>query len=118
MKQKSTVTVLGLFIALVATVATSMGIFSTGGPGNYEHTSIRGKVVAIYGKGLYKHMSAEVAPQGIAQDYVTLFIGVPLLLISLFLARSGSLKGRFWLAGTLAYFLVTYLFYTVRSMYN
>jgi hypothetical protein len=118
MKQKSTVTVLGLFIALVAIVATSMGIFSTGGPGNYQHTSIRGKVVAIYGKGLYKHMSAEVAPQGIAQDYVTLFIGVPLLLISLFLARSGSLKGRFLLAGTLTYFLVTYLFYTVMGMYN
>jgi hypothetical protein len=63
-------------------------------------------------------MSAEVAIQGIAQDYVTLFIGVPLLFISLFLAGKGSIRGRFLLAGTLGYFLVTYLFYLVMAMYN
>jgi hypothetical protein len=63
-------------------------------------------------------MSAEVAPQGIAQDYVTLFLAVPALLLALFLARTGSLKGRFLLAGTLAYFLVTYLFYLMIAMYN
>jgi hypothetical protein len=63
-------------------------------------------------------MSAEVAPQGIAQDYVTLCLGVPFLLLSLFIALKGSLRGRFMLAGTLGYFLVTYLFYTVMGMYN
>ena len=95
-----------------------MGIFSDSGPGPYEYESIRGHTVLIYGKGLYKDMSAEVAPQGIAQDVVTLSIGIPLLLISLFFSRKGSLKGRFLLAGTLGYFLVTYLFYTVMGMYN
>jgi hypothetical protein len=63
-------------------------------------------------------MSAEVAPQGIAQDYITLFLGIPLLIASLFLAQKGLLKGRYLLAGTLGYFLVTYLFYTVMGMYN
>jgi hypothetical protein len=63
-------------------------------------------------------MSAEVAPQGIAQDYVTLFVGIPLLLVSLWLTRRGSRKGGYLLAGTLGYFLVTYLFYTVMGMYN
>jgi len=72
----------------------------------------------VYGKGLYKHMSAEVAPQGIAQDYITLFAGVPLLIIALFIARKGSVKGMYLLAGTLGYFLVTYLFYTAMGMYN
>ena len=90
-----------------------MGIFSTGGPGPYDI-----ETVPVYGKGLYKHMSQDVAPQGIAQDYVTLFVAVPLLLISLIWARRGSLKGRFLLAGTLGYFLVTYLFYLVMGMYN
>lgn len=72
----------------------------------------------IYGKGLYKDMSAEVAPQGIAQDYVTLFIAIPLLIISFFKEKKGSLKGKYLLTGTLGYFSVTYLFYTVMAMYN
>ena len=63
-------------------------------------------------------MSAEVAPQGIAQDYITLFAGVPILIMSLLWSRKGSLKGRYLLTGTLGYFLVTYLFYTVMGMYN
>jgi hypothetical protein len=63
-------------------------------------------------------MSEDVAPQGIAQDYVTLFIGVPLLVGALLLARKGSLRGRVLLTGIVAYFLVTYLFYLVMGMYN
>lgn len=63
-------------------------------------------------------MSQDVAPQGIAQDYVTLLVGVPPLILSLIWARSGSMKGRFLLAGTLGYLLVTYLFYLVMGMYN
>ncbi len=105
-------------IVILAIAATTIGIFSNDGRGEYQYTSIRGKTVMIYGKGLYKDMSAEVAPQGIAQDYVTLFIGVPLLIISFFKAKSGSLKAKYLLTGTLGYFLVTYLFYTVMGMYN
>jgi hypothetical protein len=118
MQQKRMIATLVLLIALVAIAATSLGIFSTEGPGNYEYISIHGKAITIYGKGLYKDMSAEVAPQGIAQDHITLIIGVPLLLMSLFAAQRGSLKGLFLLAGTLAYFFVTYLFYLVMGMYN
>lgn len=105
-------------IVILATAATSIGIFSNDGTGRYKYKSIRGKMVTIYGKGLYKDMSAEVAPQGIAQDYITLFAGIPLLVISLFMARKGLLKGKYLLTGTLGYFLVTYLFYTVMGMYN
>ncbi|WP_181885010.1 hypothetical protein [Pontibacter diazotrophicus] len=118
MKTDRTITVLVLLITLLALVATATGIFSDEGPGVYEYTSIHGQVVMIYGKGLYQHMSAEVAPQGIAQDVVTLAVGIPLLLLSLLLFRKGSLKGMFLLSGTLGYFLVTYLFYMVMGMYN
>jgi len=103
---------------LLAIIAASIGIFSAGGPGSYEIETVRGETVTVYGQGLYKHMSMDVAPQGIAQDYVTLFLAVPLLLVSLAWTRKGSLKGRFLLAGTLGYFLVTYLFYLVMGMYN
>jgi hypothetical protein len=118
MKYKAIITFLVIVVVICAAVATVTGIFYTDGAGAYTYQSIRNKTVVIYGKGLYKDMSAEVAPQGIAQDYVTLFIGLPLLLVSMWMMRNGSRKGGYLLAGTLGYFLVTYLFYTVMGMYN
>ncbi|MGM0546338.1 MAG: hypothetical protein ACQEST_06410 [Bacteroidota bacterium] len=118
MEHKRTVTVLSLTIILLASIAASAGIFSVDGPGSYEIETVRGDSVTIYGKGIYQHMSYEVAPQGIAQDYVTLFVAIPLLIIALIWARKDSLKGRFLLSGVLGYFLVTYLFYLVMAMYN
>lgn len=118
MKKEKQITILIGFIVILSGFASLSGIFSSGGPGSFEYESIRGETVQIYGEGLYRHMSADVAPQGIAQDYVTFFLAIPLLLLSLFFARNGSLKGRFILAGTLGYFLVTYLFYLVMGMYN
>jgi hypothetical protein len=117
-QSKHILTALVLSIAIFATAATSMGIFSNEGAGHFQFMSVRGKQVTIHGKGLYKDMSAEVAPQGIAQDIVTLFVGIPMLLLSLVATQKGSVKGRFLLAGTLGYFLVTYLFYLVMAMYN
>ena len=118
MARQGTISFLVFCIAVLAIVAAGAGIFLNEGPGPSPYRSIRGDTVTIYGRGIYRHMSAEVAPQGIAQDYVTLGLGVPLLLISLFWARSGSLRGRFLLAGILGYFLVTYLFYLLMGMYN
>jgi len=118
MKQEKLITILIGFIIILSGFASLSGIISSGGPGSFEYESIRGETVQIYGEGLYHHMSADVAPQGIAQDYVTLIIGIPLLLLALFYSRKGSLKGRYILGGTLGYFLVTYLFYLVMAMYN
>lgn len=106
------------FLLLLASIASAVGIFSGGGSGIYEYISIRGEQVDIYGAGIYRDMSAEVAIQGIAQDFITLFVAIPLLLFSLFLSRKGSVKWRLVFAGVLAYFFVTYLFYLLMAMYN
>lgn len=118
MHQRKTLAFLIIGLAALSVLATTTGIFSDQGPGVYLYKSIRGETIPIYGKGLYQHMSAEVAIQGIAQDYVTFFLAVPLLLVSCYVALKGSLRARFVLAGTLGYFLVTYLFYLVMAMYN
>lgn len=118
MGHKKTISILSVIIALISAITAGYGIFYPGGSGAFEYQSIRQQTVTIYGRGLYQHMSAEVAVQGIAQDYVTLFIGIPLLLIALYFAGKNSLKGRFLLAGTLGYFWVTFLFYTCMAMYN
>jgi len=118
MKFKKSIRILVPCIVLLSLVAALSGILMKEGHGEYQINSVRGQTVKIFGKGLYQHMSADVAVQGIAQDYVTLFVGIPLLLIALFLSRKNSLRARFLLAGTLGYFLVTYLFYLCMGMYN
>lgn len=49
---------------------------------------------------------------------LSLFVGIPMLIMSFLFANRGSVRGRFLLAGTTGYFLVTYLFYLLIGMYN
>ncbi|MFO7729973.1 MAG: hypothetical protein R6V86_04315 [Spirochaetia bacterium] len=118
MKYSKIIGVLVLGIMLASGFAAGMGVFSEQGPGPWEHESVRGHTVTIYGQGVYKHMSADVAIQGIGQDYVTLFLGIPLLGIAFLMARRGGLRSRLFLSGVLGYFLVTYLFYLVMGTYS
>jgi hypothetical protein len=115
--KKSLAFLVGL-ILLFSLLSTLCGLMGRKGEGPASYESVRGETVVLHGEGPYRHMSREVALQGIAQDYVTLFIALPLLVFSFFLSRKGSLRGRYLMAGTIAYFLVTYLFYLVMGMYN
>lgn len=118
MKYSKIIGVLVLGIMLASGIAAGVGVFSQQGPGPWEYQSIRGQTVTIYGQGVYKHMSADVAIQGIGQDYVTLFLGVPLLGLAFLMARRGGLRSRLFLSGVLGYFLVTYLFYLAMGTYS
>lgn len=118
MKYEKTVSFLVLCVVILSLAASAIGIFSGQGSGEYEYESIRGEAVRIYGSGLYKHDSVSVVAQGKAQDIITVVLGIPLLIISLILSRRGSLKGRLLLAGTLGYFLYTYMSYVFLWMYN
>jgi hypothetical protein len=118
MQNRKIISTLIILIAIFSTIATVSGIFTNNGTGNYEFKSINHQTVNIYGKGVYENMSAEVAIQGIAQDYVTLFIAIPLLIFALFWTRNNTLKSKLFLAGVLNYFLLTYLFYMNMAMYN
>ncbi|MGE5480509.1 MAG: hypothetical protein ACM3U1_08810 [Chloroflexota bacterium] len=112
------INVLVICIVLAAAFAALMGIFTNAGGGEFDYLSIRGEAVKIFGKGVYRHMSADVAPQGIAQDYVTLFLAAPLALIALYFANKGSSRARLALTGVVGYFLVTYNFYLPMAAYN
>ena len=118
MQNKKTITTLVIFIILFAVIATLAGILSNSGDGEYEYKSIHGQTIKIYGKGLYQHMSSDVAIQGIAQDYVTLLVAIPFLLFALYRSINGSLTGKYMLAGVLNYIFLTYLFYMNMAMYN
>ena len=118
MKHQKLLTVLVSVIVIVSSISALFGIFSSDGPGKFVYESIRGEAVTIYGFGIYKHMSFEVAIQGIAQDIITLFIGIPALVISFFNAVKGSLKAQLIFSGVTFYFFVSYLMYQLMAMYN
>lgn len=111
-------TILMPFLVVGSMTEAVFGIISNEGEGVFFYESIRGQMVEIYGKGVYRHMSSDVALQGIAQDYVTLFIAIPLLLLSFFYTKKQSLKAKLVLSGVLLYFTLTYLFYVAIALYN
>ncbi len=118
MKNQKTISILVFFIALFSFIATIVGIFSQNGKGEYVYQSIHDQNVEIYGRGVYQYMSKEAAISAIAQDHITLLLGIPLLIISLYLSRKGLLKGKFLLAGTLLYFLTINLFHITTANFN
>jgi hypothetical protein len=118
MKTKKMIAVLVVTIAVLSAIAAVSGIFSDAGDGPFDHESIRGTTVKVYGKGIYGHMPADVAIQGIAQDWITLLVAVPLMLLSLIGFLNDNLRSRFLLTGTVGYFFVTYLFYLNMGMFN
>lgn len=118
MKNKNAISFLVGIIIVLSVFASLVGIFSQGGIGSYDIQSFRGETIKIHGSGLYCDDSVSVAAQGIAQDIVTVVLGVPLLIIALYLCRKGSLKGKLLLTGTLGYFLYTYISYVFLWMYN
>lgn len=118
MKFKKSITILTAIIVILALIASSYGVFSKGGQEGTVFQSLRGDAVKIYGKGLYRNESVSMAAQAIAQDIITLCLGIPIIIAALALARKGLLKGKLLLAGMLGYFLYTYASYSIYAMYN
>ncbi|NPV08304.1 MAG: hypothetical protein HPY83_10145 [Anaerolineae bacterium] len=118
MRQSSTLSALTILIVLLALLAAGTGLLYRGEGSRYQFTTLRGETVEIYGRGLYRYEPVLMAAQVMPQDAVTLAIGVPLLLVSLWLYRRGSWRGLLLLTGTLAYFLYTYTSMAFGAAFN
>lgn len=118
MKTNKTSVHLATLITVLVLVAAGVGLFWQTPGQSYEFTSLRGELITIYGRGLYRHDSLSMAAQGKAQDTVTLLLGLPLLVTGIILARKGSLRGTLLLIGTLGYLLYTYTSLTFLAAYN
>jgi hypothetical protein len=111
-------TPLVLVLAALAAIAAAVPFAFTSGPGPTQHVSVRGEEVLLYGRGPYRHMPADVAIQGLAQDAITLAAGVPFVLFALVWARKGSRAGHLALCGAVAYLTVQYVMYLAMGTYN
>lgn len=94
---KTIVYINSIFIAILAIIATLVGLF-------WQNFYIKDATSAI--------------PQIMGQDLVTLIICVPILLLSLYFIFRGSLKGQLLWLGTIFYFLYTYASNAFLVTYN
>ncbi|MFP4344411.1 MAG: hypothetical protein ACLFU8_06955 [Anaerolineales bacterium] len=104
-------------IFVLALVAALAGLWPAEGV-PYPLTNFRGEEVTINARGLYYWDTVSSAAQMQANDLVTLLLGLPLLAVSFWLARRGSLRGRLLLTGTLGFILYTYITMSFGAAYN
>lgn len=105
-------------IFVLALVAAAAGLFYDTPGEPFEYTNHRGETVTINGHGLYFYDTVSTAAQMQGNDLVTLVVGLPLLALSAWSALRGSLRGRLLLAGTLGFFLYTYMSMSMLTAYN
>ncbi|MFW6122314.1 MAG: hypothetical protein ACOC80_15640, partial [Petrotogales bacterium] len=107
-KVSKTAFFLAILIGILAVFSSFMGLFwiTEGEPYTFE--TLRGETVKIFGKGVYRYDSVFLASAFQGQDAVILFLGVPLLMVSLFAYRKESLRWSLFFSGVLAFFLYVY----------
>jgi hypothetical protein len=118
MKYQSALTWLLPPIFILSLVAAGAGLFYQAPGEAFSYVNHRGEAVTINGQGLYFYDTVSSAAQMQGNDLVTLLVGLPLLIISAFLAFRGSLRGRLLLTGTLGFFLYTYMSMASLASYN
>lgn len=105
-------------IAILALLAAGVGLFTPSAGTPISFTNVRGEAVEVWGQGLYKYDTPIGATGFTAADVITLFLAIPVLLISFSMYRRGSLKGGLFLTGALSYFLYNYTSMGFGAAYN
>jgi len=118
MKNQATLKWLVPLIGILSLIAASAGLLYQNPGEPYPYINHRGESVMINGQGLYYYDTVSSAAQVQANDLITLVVGLPLLMVSVWLAFRGSLRGRLLLTGTLGFFLYTYMSMASLVSYN
>lgn len=114
---RSVIVVVGL-AATLAAIASAAGVALRGDLTTQPFTTVRGDLVDVLAGGVYRFNGKSIAAEGIGWDAVTLFLVVPALLLTLPYLRRGSLRGRLFATGILAYFVYQYFEYAMALAYG
>jgi hypothetical protein len=104
---------LSLAVTILVGVAAAVGVFLRGDGAGVELVSPRGETYIMVTDGIYRFNGQRVVAEGVGWDIFTLFIAVPAMLFVLPLVARGSLRGRLFAIGLLAYFFYQYLMYAL-----
>lgn len=101
------------FVALLAGIASALGVVLRGSGASAPATSIRGEQYRYVTDGLYAYNAVRVVAEGVGWDAVTLFFAVPALIVAAIFIARGSVRGRLAAMGILGYFAYQYLMYAM-----
>lgn len=73
--------------------------------------------LGLFIEGIYRD-NADLVAQALGQDAITLFVALPVLLVSGYLAARGSRRARLVLLGVLVYLVYTYASYAFGIHFN
>lgn len=118
MKTSKAAIILSILTGLLVLLQTTVGLFSQGGSGPFAFTTLHGNTIQMYGQGIYAYDTFFKAPILRGTDSVTLFIGLPLLVVAILLYRRGLLRGGLLLTGALAYLLYNAASVALGAAYN
>lgn len=118
MKVSSIVIVLSSLVALLGAIAAGIGLFYRESGAPFSFTTLRGQTTQIFGQDLYHYDTLFLGAGFKGQDAVALFIGIPLLVISIILYQRGTVSGQLLLTGILGYFLYLYASMALGASYN
>lgn len=100
-------------LALAAGATAAVGVFGRGSGATAAAVSIRGEAYQYATDGIYAYNPERVVAEGVGWDVVTLLFAAPALLLALPSIRRGSLGGRLFAVGILAYLFYQYLMYAM-----
>jgi hypothetical protein len=118
MKNQTALNWLVPVIAVLSLFAAGFGLFYPNDGSLFSFTAVRGETVQIWGQGWYRYDTPIGALSFKAGDLITLFLAIPVLIISFVLYHQGSLRGGLLLTGVLSYFLYTYTSLGFGATYN
>ena len=107
-----------ILIILLSLVASFAGVISTGHNSYRIITTARGEIVEVQDAGIYRYSLRTLVTSGIPWDFVRLFVGIPVLLISFLLYLQDSLRGTALFIGSLASFFYQYVLWTFDWAFN
>ena len=118
MRHEKTIKILSFCVIALSVVCVLTGLLSHK---VFHYDAVKtsfGESIELYQKGIYSRDSISMASQAVAQDAVTLLLGIPLLIISMVLFWKKQINGIFLLTGTAGYFLYTYASYAFLIAFN
>lgn len=107
-----------VLIVLLSFAASLAGALSYGHDRDRTVTTARGETVEVQDTGVYGYSLRALVTGGTPWDFVRLFVGIPVLVVSFDLYLRGSLRGTVVFIGSLASFLYQYLLWTFDWAYN
>ncbi len=118
MKTSKSLVVLSILTGLLAAIQSGVGLFYQAVGSPFTFTTLYGVTIQINGQGIYHFDPYFNAPINRGTDAVTLFLGVPLLAIAIWLYLRGSLRSHLFLIGVLSYFVYNSASVTLGVAYN